>query len=204
MQVERASKGMFLVALMLLASLSGCFGEDETIQEGVPIVFQIDYQMPSDVVLKSGEWHEFQLLGSGRAISVPNDVMLFVDGYIIPNGYAIVEGESINGKLLLTPYVDEVKLTIVHPDGTGTVYELDVTNGTPIVNGKEWRRKWNTSRVSVPIPHNAAATSTDGWAHRTPHSNVPLLSSKVILKAWAMKLTFSESLITVIPLNQRV
>ena len=62
MQVERASKGMFLVALMLLASLSGCFGEDETIQEGVPIVFQIDYQMPSDVVLKSGEWHEFQLV----------------------------------------------------------------------------------------------------------------------------------------------
>ena len=141
MQVERASKGMFLVALMLLASLSGCFGEDETIQEGVPIVFQIDYQMPSDVVLKSGEWHEFQLLGSGRAISVPNDVMLFVDGYIIPNGYAMVEGESINGKLLLTPYVDEVKLTIVHPDGTGTVYELDVTNGTPIVNGKEWMEK---------------------------------------------------------------
>ena len=204
MQVGRASKGMFLVALMLLASLSGCFGEDETIQEGVPIVFQIDYQTPSDVVLKSGEWHEFQLLGSGRAISVPNDVMLFVDGYIIPNGYAMVEGESMNGKLLLTPYVDEVKLTIVHPDGTGTAYELDVTNGTPIVNGKEWMRKWNTSRVFVPIPHNAVATSTDGWVHRTPHSNVPLLSSKVILKAWAMKLTFSGSLITVIPLNQRV
>ena len=141
MQVGRASKGMFLVALMLLASLSGCFGEEETIQEGVPIVFQIDYQTPSDVVLKSGEWHEFQLLGSGRAISVPNDLMLCVDGYIIPNGYAMVEGESMNGKLLLTPYVDEVKLTIVHPDGTGTAYELDVTNGTPIVNGKEWMEK---------------------------------------------------------------
>ena len=33
MQVKRASKGLFLVALMLLASLSGCFGEDETVQE---------------------------------------------------------------------------------------------------------------------------------------------------------------------------
>ena len=75
MQVKRASKGLFLVALMLLASLSGCFGEDETVQEGVPIVFQIDYQMPEDVVLRSGEWHEFQLLGNGRAISVPTDVM---------------------------------------------------------------------------------------------------------------------------------
>ena len=84
MQVKRASKSLFLVALMLLASLSGCFGEDETVQEGVPIVFQIDYQMPEDVVLRSGEWHEFQLLGNGRAISVPTDVMLFVDGYIIP------------------------------------------------------------------------------------------------------------------------
>ena len=141
MQVKRASKGLFLVALMLLASLSGCFGEDETVQEGVPIVFQIDYQMPEDVVLRSGEWHEFQLLGNGRAISVPTDVMLFVDGYIIPNGYAAVEGESINGKLLLTPYVDEVKLRIVHDDGTGDTYELAVTKGTPIVNGKEWMDK---------------------------------------------------------------
>ena len=79
MQVKRASKSLFLVTLMLLASLSGCFGEDETVQEGVPIVFQIDYQMPEDVVLRSGEWHEFQLLGNGRAISVPTDVMLFVE-----------------------------------------------------------------------------------------------------------------------------
>ena len=119
MQVRRASKGVFLVSLMLLASLSGCFGEDDVVQEGVPIVFQIDYQMPEDAVLKSGEWHEFQLLGNGRAISVPTDVMLFIDGYIIPNGYAVVDGESINGRLLLTPYVDEVKLTIVHQDGSG-------------------------------------------------------------------------------------
>ena len=89
MQVIRTSKSMFLVVLMLLASLSGCFGEEETVQEGVPIVFQIDYQQPSEVVMKSGEWHEFQLLGNGRAISVPTDVMLFVDGYIIPNGYAL-------------------------------------------------------------------------------------------------------------------
>ena len=141
MQAARVSKGMFLVALMMLASLSGCFGEEEVAQEGVPIVFQVDYQMPEDVVLKSGEWHEFQLLGNGRAISVPTDVMLFIDGFIIPNGYAVVEEESINGKLLLTPYVDEVKITIVHPDGTGDSYQMQVTNGTPIVNGKEWMDK---------------------------------------------------------------
>ena len=79
MQAVRVSKGMFLVALMMLASLSGCFGEEEVVQEGVPIVFQVDYQMPEDVVMKSGEWHEFQLLGNGRAISVPTDVMLFID-----------------------------------------------------------------------------------------------------------------------------
>ena len=103
MQVMRTSKSMFLVVLMMLASLSGCFGEEETVQEGIPIIFQIDYQQPTDVVMRSGEWHEFQLLGNGRAISVPTDVMLFVDGYIIPNGYAMVEGESINGRLLLTP-----------------------------------------------------------------------------------------------------
>ena len=138
MQTIRASKSLFLVALMLLASLSGCFGQNEETQEDSPIVFQIDYQMPTEVVMRSGEWHDFQLLGSGRAISVPNNVMLFVDGYIVPNGYAMVEGDSINGRFLLTPYVDEMKVTIVHPDGSGDVYELEVTQGMPIVNGDEW------------------------------------------------------------------
>ena len=32
-------------------------------------------------------------------------------------------------------------MTIVHADGTGDVYELQVTNGTPIVNGQEWMEK---------------------------------------------------------------
>ncbi len=31
MQAARVSKGMFLVVLMMLASLSGCFGEEEVV-----------------------------------------------------------------------------------------------------------------------------------------------------------------------------
>ena len=79
MQVIRTSKNVFLVVLMMLF-LSGCFGEEEAVQ-GIDI-FQIvinNHRM----LCASGEWHEFQLLGNGRAISVPTDVMLFVDGYII-------------------------------------------------------------------------------------------------------------------------
>ena len=45
---------------MLLASLSGCFGEEGA--EGQPIVssiFQIDFTPPEEVTLRTGEWHEF-------------------------------------------------------------------------------------------------------------------------------------------------
>ena len=141
MQPARVSKGLFLVLLMMLASLSGCFGEAEVEQPPVDSVFQIDYTSPNDVVMKTGEWHEFVLKGQGRALSVPTDVMLFVNGSVLPNGYATVEGDQLIGKLLLTPYVEEVKLTIVHPDGTGESFELVVAEGTPIVNGQDWMEK---------------------------------------------------------------
>jgi hypothetical protein len=141
MQAARASKGLFLVLLMMLASLSGCFGEAEVEQVPVDSVFQIDYSSPDSVELRTGEWHEFVLKGEGRSLSVPTDVMLFVNGSVLPNGFATVEGEQLVGKILLTPYVEEVKLTIVHPDGTGDSFEMQVTEGTPIVNGQDWMQK---------------------------------------------------------------
>ena len=142
MQTLKASKGLFLVLLMLLASLSGCFGEEDSDDQlTASSVFQIDFSPPEDVTLRTGEWHEFILQGNGRSLSVPTGVMLFVNGSVLPNGYVTVTGDQINGKFLLTPYVEEAKLTIVHPDGTGEALEMPITNGTPIVNGEEWLDK---------------------------------------------------------------
>lgn len=142
MQTLKASKGLFLVLLMLLASLSGCFGEEDSKdQPTASSVFQIDFSPPEDVTLRTGEWHEFILQGDGRSLSVPTGVMLFVNGSVLPNGYVTVTGDQINGKFLLTPYVEEAKLTIIHPDGTGEALEMPITNGTPIVNGEEWLDK---------------------------------------------------------------
>jgi hypothetical protein len=154
--------------------------------------------------MKSGEWHEFQLLGNGRAISVPTDVMLFIDGFIIPNGYAMVEEESINGKLLLTPYVDEVKITIVHPDGTGDSYQMQVTNGTPIVNGEEWMDKMEYITNVCPD-----TTQCGGYINRWMGSPNPAFEraasfSKDISKGLVTKPISCECLITAILQNQRV
>ena len=127
MQTLKASKGLFLVLLMLLASLSGCFGEEGAEEQPiVSSIFQIDFTPPEDVTLRTGEWHEFILEGNGRSLSVPTGVMLFVNDTILPNGYVTVNGDQINGKFLLTPYVEEATLTIVHPDGTGEALELSL------------------------------------------------------------------------------
>ena len=99
MQPLEASKGLFLVLVMLLAPLSGCFGEEAS--EDQPVVssiFQIDYTSPEDAVLRAGEWHEFILEGNGRSLSVPTGIMLFINGSVLPNGYVTVTGDQINGK----------------------------------------------------------------------------------------------------------
>jgi hypothetical protein len=78
------------------------------------------------------------LVGEGRSISVPGDVLLFLDGKVIPNGYAISEEQQMNGRLLLTPYAGDVSITIVNTDGSGDSYDFTAENGTPIVSGSEW------------------------------------------------------------------
>jgi hypothetical protein len=131
-------KGIFLVALMFTATLSGCFGEEENEISYSVSDFQINFTDADDAVLYSGEWHEFMLVGEGRSISVPGDVLLFLDGKVIPNGYAISEEQQMNGRLLLTPYAGDVSITIVNTDGSGDSYDFTAENGTPIVSGSEW------------------------------------------------------------------
>ena len=136
-----ALRGGFLVLLMLCAPLSGCIGEKDGIENDEIGDFLIDSMKPSQAKLYTGQWHDFLLVGQGKAISVPTSVMLFVNGTVISNGYAVVEGDQLTGRLLLTPYSNNVILTIVDSDGKGKSYEMDIEQGTPIVSGKEWFTK---------------------------------------------------------------
>ena len=112
-------KGVFLVLIMFTATLSGCFGEQAKEIDQEIADFQINFTSPNNAILNTGEWNEFLLIGEGRAISVPNNVLLFVDDTLIPNGYALVEGSQMNGKLLPTPYAENVRITIVEDNGKG-------------------------------------------------------------------------------------
>jgi len=131
-------KSLLLVSVLLSASMSGCFGEDSDENENGIAGFQIDFTDASNAELRGGEWHTFFLTGNGRSISVPNNVMMFIDDIIIPNGYAMVDGEQINGKLLPIPYAEQVSITIVEADGKGKSFEYTISEGEPIVSGEEW------------------------------------------------------------------
>ena len=141
MRSNTSLKVTFLVLLMLNASLTGCLGEDNDSNENIFMPLMINSESVEVSVLHTGEWNEFTLSGQGKAISVPNEVMLFVNGSVIPNGYAVVQGEKMNGRLLPTPYVEMVRITIVDTDGKGTSYEVNIFNGTPIISGSEWYEK---------------------------------------------------------------
>ena len=79
--------------------------------------------------------------GKGRSISVPNNVMMFIDDVVVPNGFATVNDEQINGKLLPIPYAEQVSITIVEADGKGKSFEYNVAEGEPIISGSEWFEK---------------------------------------------------------------
>ena len=106
-------KGVLLVLIMFSASMAGCFGENSTDEELDIAGFQIDFTEAKDAQLKGGEWHTFFLAGKGRSISVPNNVMMFIDDVIVPNGFATVNDEQINGKLLPIPYAELVSITLL-------------------------------------------------------------------------------------------
>ena len=132
---------LVIVLLLLGASLSGCFGGKEETETPVSSILQIDFENPSDVILRTGEWHQFSLEGNGYTLDVPDDVLLFVNDTIIPKGVVTVTEEKMNGLMLLTPYVSEVNLTLTHPNGKNDLIAIEVVNGTPIVNGEEWFEK---------------------------------------------------------------
>ena len=129
---------LLMVFLLLGTPLSGCFGDAEESNKSLQAILQIDFGNPSDSILRTGEWHQFTLEGKGHSLSAPDDVLLFVNGSVIPEGIVAVTDEKLTGRLLLTPYVTEVNLTVFYPDGSSEMVEMEVQNGTPIVSGEEW------------------------------------------------------------------
>jgi len=132
-------RALLLMVLMLLAPLAGCFGEAETTETPVNELLLIDGRNPTDVTLASGEWHNLVLRGENTRLSVPNDAFLFVDNTLVRSGEIVVDANgSMQATLLTTPYVTNTTLTLTQNDGIVQTLNLEVTNGTPIVNGADW------------------------------------------------------------------
>jgi hypothetical protein len=146
------ARALMLVALMLIAPLSGCFGEDEsTTSVKVDNVLTVDGLAATEATLRAGEWHELLLIGEGLRISAPaHDVLLFVNGALDIDSSVPVDGDRIALQLLTTPYTMEVELTIYTKDGTKTVFTPSMTNGTPIVSGEAWYEKMDYITCDTP------------------------------------------------------
>ena len=131
------ARALLLVSLMLIAPLSGCFGEDEVKPLTADEALTIDGVAASEVILRAGEWHDVLLIGEGLRLSAAaHDVLLFVNGSLDLDSSVPVNGDRVLVQLLTTPYTTAVELTVYTKDGQKTVVDLPITNGTPIVSGK--------------------------------------------------------------------
>ena len=90
--MSRSIYAFSLIALMLMAPLAGCFGENESESLDASEVLYIDFAPAGDTPLRSGEWHTFTLEGEGTRLVVSEDVLLFVDNSIVPLGVIQVQG----------------------------------------------------------------------------------------------------------------
>lgn len=136
--MNRAMSALLLATIFVLAPLAGCFGEDEVEKIDPSSVLQIDFVDPASAVIKTGEWHDFTLEGKDWAISTESDVLLFVNGTYVVDHVVYGGEETVKGLILTTPFTTGVNITLIGSDGTSQVIEVALTNGTPIVNGKDW------------------------------------------------------------------
>ena len=145
-------KAFLLVSLMLIAPLSGCFGEtEETETVDLEVALTIDGTAPSEAVFRAGEWHDVLLIGENLRISAPaHDVLLFVDGVIDIDSSVPVEGDRVSVQLLTTPYTEHVELVVYAVDGTRAVFNQSITNGTPIITGEAWYEKMDYITCDTP------------------------------------------------------
>ena len=139
--MNRQLTALILTGLFLIAPLAGCFGEEEKSSVNPAGSFQIDFVNPENAVLRSGEFPDFTLEGEGNAISTDSDVLLFVNGSYVKSHKVMVEGATIFGQILTTPYTTEVNIEFMDSDGLTEAVSVALTNGTPVVNGEDWFAK---------------------------------------------------------------
>ena len=149
---QASLKAFLLVSLMLIAPLSGCFGETEEAETvDLEVALTIDGTAPSEAVFRAGEWHDVLLMGENLRISAPaHDVLLFVDGVIDIDSSVPVEGDRVSVQLLTTPYTEHVELVVYATDGTRAVFNQSITNGTPIITGEAWYEKMDYITCDTP------------------------------------------------------
>ena len=145
-------RACLLGLLMLAAPLSGCIGEGELLEEvDLTTALTIDGTSPENAVFRAGEWHDVLLMGEGLRIAAPaHDVLLFVDGIIDIDSSVPVEGDRVLVQLLTTPYTEHVELVVWAKDGTKSVLNTTVTNGTPIISGEAWYEKMDYITCDTP------------------------------------------------------
>ena len=145
-------RACLLGLLMLAAPLSGCIGEGELLEEvDLTTALTIDGTSPENAVFRAGEWHDVLLMGEGLRVAAPaHDVLLFVDGIIDVDSSVPVEGDRVLVQLLTTPYTEHVELVVWAKDGTKSVLNTTVTNGTPIISGEAWYEKMDYITCDTP------------------------------------------------------
>ena len=137
--MSKSVKSFAIIAIIFLAPLAGCFGDNETPNVDLKEIILIDYLAPGEVTIKTGQWHDILLDGDGYRLQAPRDILLFVNGSVILDGMIEVIGDDvINAKLLTTPYTTDANLTLIHPDGTSSKVILEIDEAMPIVNGEDW------------------------------------------------------------------
>ncbi len=137
--MSKSVKSFAIIAIIFLAPLAGCFGDNETPIVDLKEIILIDYLAPGEVTIKTGQWHDILLDGDGYRLQAPRDILLFVNGSVILDGMIEVIGDDvINAKLLTTPYTTDANLTLIHPDGTSSRVILEIEEAMPIVNGEDW------------------------------------------------------------------
>ena len=146
------ARACLLGLLMLAAPLSGCIGEGERLEEvDLTTALTIDGTSPDNAVFRAGEWHDVLLMGEGLRVAAPaHDVLLFVDGIIDIDSSVPVEGDRVLVQLLTTPYTEHVELVVWAKDGTKSVLNTTVSNGTPIINGEAWYEKMDYITCDTP------------------------------------------------------
>ena len=94
--VQQILSAVLLMLIMTIAPLSGCIGNNDDVETPeINDIFTLNEVRADIAVVVAGEYNEFILEGEGTMITVPEDIMLFVNNSIVPSGMAMVEEDRL-------------------------------------------------------------------------------------------------------------